>query len=287
MIILTICQSARLGRIQTMPVTSDDVRDIFRLIHEVCELGADAHAWRAHFQKRIMAMVDSTFASAFVMRLSLEPGGIKPAMELRVETGTNEAWRQFYSQGDVTVNPITPGIMARFGTDFTCTRQELVDDDVWYSSDFYRRVGVPSDYDQHLVSQVCIQPPGVVDGFGLARPVGAPPFGSREIEIIRMAHQELAFLWRRPDPLGVNALPKRLRQTLHCIRRAMGRKEIATELNISAHTAHAYEKALFTRYGVAGRAELMALLAASIQPTLLPLEQDNDYFLDGDESPPS
>jgi DNA-binding CsgD family transcriptional regulator len=225
-------------------------------------------------------MVDATMICGFVMRIAPDPAAVKPAVELMVETGTNQAWRTYAARGDLTNNPQTPHIMARFGTDFTCARQEFVDDATWYASDFYKQVCIPSGWDHSINSQVAIEPPGVVDGFGICRPIGAPPFGSREIEIVRMAHQELAFLWRRPDPLGVNALPKRLRQTLHCIRRAMGRKEIAAELNISAHTAHAYEKALFTRYSVTGRAELMALLAASIQPTLLPLEQDNDYFDD-------
>jgi DNA-binding CsgD family transcriptional regulator len=256
----------------------DDTRAVYRIIHELCELGADAHAWRAHLQCRILALVDATMASGYVMRLTLDPASIKPGVELGVQTGTNAAWQAFLAKGDLTENPLTPHIMARFGADFTCTRQELIDDATWYSNDFYTRVCLPSDWDQSLHSQVCINPPGVVDGLGLCRRPGAPPFGPREVAVVRLLHQELAHLWRKPDPLGVNALPKRLRQTLHCIRQGLGRKQIAQQLGLSAHTAHVYEKTLFGKYGVTGRAELMALLGSSIRPALLPLEQENDFI---------
>jgi DNA-binding CsgD family transcriptional regulator len=256
----------------------EDVRSIYRMIHEVCELGADAHGWRAHFQSRLISMIDATMANGYVMRLALKPAAIKPDVELMVLTGTNDAWKQYLARGDLTDNPQTPHIMARFGTDFTCTRQALVDDATWYGSEFYERVCVPSGWDHHIHSQVCIDPPGVINGCGICRPVGAPPFGTREVAIVHFAHQELAHLWRKPDPLGVNALSKRLRQTLHCIRQGLGRKQIAQQLGLSVHTAHAYEKTLFGKYAVTSRPELMALLGSSIRPALLPLEQDNDSF---------
>jgi DNA-binding CsgD family transcriptional regulator len=261
----------------------DQIRMVYRLVHELCELGADAAAWRAHFQSRMLHFIDATIANSYVMALNLDPSALKPGVELLVETGTNDAWREFLAKGDVSSNPETPAVMARFGTDFTCARQELVDDASWYSSEFYKRVCVPSDWDQHLLSQVCVTPPGVVDVNAFARPPGAPPFGPREVAIVRLAHQELARLWRKPDPLGVNVLPLRLRQTLHCIRRGLSRKEIAQQLGVSPHTAHLHEKTLFTRYAVAGRTELMALIASSISPTLLPLKQDNEFFEDPSE----
>ena len=259
-------------------LAEDEIRAVYRLIHEVCELGADAHAWRGHFQRRMLPLIDATIANSYVMSLNLDPSALKPGVELLVDTGTNEAWKQFLAKGDIRANPVNAAVMARFGTDFTCARQGLIDDANWYANDFYERVCVPSNWDQHLVSQVCIDPPGVVDVVAIARPPGAPPFGAREVAIVRLAHQELARLWRKPDPLGVNVLPLRLRQTLHCIRRGLSRKEIAQELGISVHTAHLHEKTLFARYGVAGRGELMALLASSISPALLPLRQDNDFF---------
>lgn len=263
-------------------VSPEDLHEMFRLIQEVCELGADAHGWRQHLQRRLLGLVSADMASGFVMGLGLDAAAMKFGVELIVETDTNQSWQEFLSKGDATANPVNAGVMARFGTDFTVTRQDLVDDVAWYASDFYRQVALPSDYDQHLVSHVCITPPGIVDVQCLARRPGRPPFTAAEVELVRLLHQELAHLWRKPDPLGVNHLPTRLRQTLHCIRRGLARKEIAESLNVSVHTAHLHEKTLFTRYGVAGRSELMALLGSSIRPTLLPLVQDNEYF----EPPP-
>jgi len=254
------------------------IKAVYRLIHEACELGADAHAWRAHFQASLLPMVNGATAVQYVMRLRTDPASIGPAVELAVDTNTSEAWKGYVARGDLTDNPQTPHIMARFGTDFTCTRQDLVDDAAWYANDFYSRVCVPSGWDQCMHSQVCIDPPGMVDGLGITRPPGAEPFGRRDVAIVRLAHQELAHLWRKPDALGVNTLPTRLRQTLHCIRSGLSRKEIAQQLRVSPHTAHLHEKTLFARFGVAGRMELMALIASSNRPALLPLKQDNDFF---------
>ena len=113
------------------------------------------------------------------MRLTLDPAAVKPGVELGVETGTNAFWQSYLAHGDLTDNPLTPHIMARFTTDFTCVRQELIDDATWYASDFYTRVCLPSDFDQSLHSHVCINPPGVVDGLNLCRPPGVLPSAPR------------------------------------------------------------------------------------------------------------
>src|SRR5213082_4101930 len=64
----------------------NDIRDVHRLIHELCELGADAHAWRVHFQARILSMLHATMASGYVIGLGLDPASIKPQVEFGVET---------------------------------------------------------------------------------------------------------------------------------------------------------------------------------------------------------
>lgn len=261
-------------------ITPDDLRQVFRLIHEVCELGADARAWRRHFLARLLELTGGNTAIGYVMHLALDPAGIKPSVELGVHVSTNAFWDAYVARGDLTENPQTAGIMSRGGGDFTCTRAELVDDVTWFGSRFYHEVALPSGWAECVNSQVFVAPPGVVDGFGLTRSPGSGPFGPREVAIVHLAHQELAHLWRKPDPLGVNTLPTRLRQTLHCIRRGLARKEIARELGVSIHTAHLYEKSLFKRFDVDGRGSLMALIASSLRPTLLPLAQENAFLDD-------
>jgi len=243
---------------------------LYRLLHELCEMGKDAYAWRGHFFSVMMPIVDAQFGSAYVMKHPIDDSNIWPRMPLAMHIAAADVWQDFVSRGDLRDIPFNEAIMARMGTDFTCTRQELVDDPIWYSSPFFRNIATAAGWDEALTSQTTISPPGYVNGFGFIRELGKPAFTSREVDIVQFVHGELARLWRRPDPLSVHTLPDRQREVLDHIRRGKGRKTIADEMKISEHTVHSYEKTLFERAGVSGRGELLAALSEIIRPNLLP-----------------
>ena len=52
-------------------------------------------------------------------------------------------------------------------------------------------------------------------------------------------------------------LSPRMAQTLTLLKCAYAEKEIANRLGISRHTVHVYVKALYRRFGVSSRAELL------------------------------
>ena len=54
------------------------------------------------------------------------------------------------------------------------------------------------------------------------------------------------------------ALPRRQDQTLQHLLRGDSEKQVAQKLSLSKHTVHVYVKALYRRYGVSSRAELLA-----------------------------
>ncbi|HZK80394.1 MAG TPA: hypothetical protein VFC46_04985, partial [Humisphaera sp.] len=203
---------------------------LYRLLHELCEMGKDAYAWRGRFFSVMMPMLDAQVGSAYVMKYPIDDSNIWPRMPLAMHIAAADVWQEFVERGDLRDNPITVGMMARMGTDFTCTRQELVDDDIWYGSSFVKKVATPAGWDQQLNSQTMVSPPGYVNGFGFLRALGKPAFTSREVNIVQFVHGELARLWRRPDPLSVHTLPDRQREVLDHIRRGKGRKTIADEM---------------------------------------------------------
>ena len=248
----------------------EDILQIYRLIHELCELGDDAYIWRARMLAELRAMTNADRAVAYVMNTSLDPSDVGPKTLLMINQELNESWEKFMQAGDWTGNPVTPSIMQRFGTDFTLVRQDLISDEVWYASDFYKNIASPADWDHSVYSQVAITPPGLVDGIGLARAVGKAPFDPSEVGIVRFLHRELARLWRRPDPIGIHTLPDRQREVLDGIRRGETRKTIADKMGVSDHTVHTYEKSLFERAAVRSRGELLARLAKLVHPNLLP-----------------
>jgi DNA-binding CsgD family transcriptional regulator len=250
--------------------SAEAVQQIYRLIHHWCEIGTDTYAWRASQMEELCRLLDAHLSTSYVMRFSLDPADIGPKMLVYCDRGLNDVWRAYLAKGDLSGDPVTPHIMRRFGTDFTSARQDCVDDETWYGSSYFKEVVRASNWDQPIYSQVAITDPSVVDGFSLGRLLGKPAFTPQEIGTVRFMHQELARLWRRPDPVGVHTLPARQREVLDGIRRGEPRKAIAGRMGVSVHTVHTYEKALFERAGVKSRGELLARLAKLVRPNLLP-----------------
>jgi DNA-binding NarL/FixJ family response regulator len=58
--------------------------------------------------------------------------------------------------------------------------------------------------------------------------------------------------------LKVEQLSRRMEQTLRSLLGGASEKQVAAKLGLSQHTVHVYVKALYKRYGVSTRAELLA-----------------------------
>jgi DNA-binding CsgD family transcriptional regulator len=247
-------------------VEIDDFRCASRLVHELCELGQDPVQWHTHLLTSLMRLLTASAGTAYIISPNLDPTQVAENWQLHLMP--NEAWARYIDQGDVTDQPHTPAMMARLGTDFTATRQELIDDATWYNSRFYQEIASRIGWDQLLVSQVVIPSIGMIHGLGICRGVGKDPFTAREKTLLNFVHTELAELWRKPEAAEIDSLSKRLRETIACMRRGMGRKEIAQELGISPHTVQTYERQLYEKFQVTSRGELLARLAKAIRPTL-------------------
>jgi DNA-binding CsgD family transcriptional regulator len=148
----------------------------------------------------------------------------------------------------------------------TRRRSELHDDGFWYSRanvNEHRRPGRIDDcvYSLHRVAA------GWIVGIGLHREWGdRKRFSRHDASIIQILHEQSAFLWRdvigegkRDRGEGIEAgLSERLRQTLMLLMSGASEKEIAMGLNVSRNTVHKYVTAVYRRFGVNSRAELMA-----------------------------
>jgi DNA-binding CsgD family transcriptional regulator len=256
------CQNA-----ERVELSAPTCRKIFRLIHELCELGNDPYAWNTRLLETVADWLGQTqFSMACVIRTkNFDPASLE--MPLNVSVNPNGVWERYFDIGDVRDQPNTPWMMARLGTDFAVRRRDIVTDEKWYGSAFYKRVCQPGGWDDMLASQVGIASMDTVHGISFSRAPG-DWFTQGEVELVRAVHAELAYLWRRPEVTQVDSLPRRLLETIAAMRRGLSRKEIATELDISPHTVHSYERQLFEKFEVNGRGELLARLASAIRPTL-------------------
>lgn len=95
----------------------------------------------------------------------------------------------------------------------------------------------------------------------LTRPQRREPFGDVDRRVVALFHHELGRLWRGVGPAVDTVLGPGLRQTLELLLDGASEKQIATRLQLSAHTVHDRVKRLYRRFDVHSRAQLSARLS--------------------------
>jgi DNA-binding CsgD family transcriptional regulator len=242
-----------------------DVRDVFRVIGEVRELGADPKVWRPHMVKRLRGLFQAeiVISSEVHARTTKVPGKIRVTdigwgcdsednlwdTQSEREDESLETWRLAAgdisqpASGDTVDVPVRPIKPVYGGTSFVLSQFRL----------------------PHI---------NAVDQLGIHRAFGEAPFSSAEHRLIRFFHKELGRFWKK-DALKAagdphHDLPPRLSQTLTELLAGHSEKEIAAKLDLSRHTIHNYVKALHQRFEVSSRGELLAKAGAASKPDFTP-----------------
>ena len=239
-------------------LTLGDVRCVFHLVREICELGDSPSAWRGHLLETVCRMTGTSMGISYVAPLEMKADEVGASVV--IERNVPPEFHRFVEQDDWAPSPVTPGIMSRLRQGFTLDRRRLCDDDTWYRSPFYNELLRKIRLDDQLISIVPLPEVSRFDGIGLCRQAGQQPFGPRERRLIALLHRELATLWRT-EPLGPRDpradLPTRLRQVLEHVTAGMSERQVAFRMGLSQHTVHSYLKVLHRRFGAASRVELI------------------------------
>ena len=234
-----------------------DVRQVFRLIGEVREIGADPDRWRPHMTCRLRQFLGAhvVISSEIHFRTTSTPNVLRV---VDIGWGCDEeeqTWRiQTEQQEEPKAYWLAAGVVPA------------------------RRDDLPADPDGELVpikpirpvyggtcfilSQYPLPHASAVDQLGIHRAWGDEPFSPSQHRLVRLFHVELGRLWkqdalkRAKDPS--NHLAPRLAQTLDELLAGSSEKQIAHKLDLSRHTIHNYVKALHQRFGVSSRGELLA-----------------------------
>jgi len=234
-----------------------DVRQVFRLIGEVREIGADPDRWRPHMTCRLRQFLGAHVAISSEIHFRTTP---TPNVLRVVDIGwgcdeEEQTWRiQTEQQEEPKAYWLAAGVVPA------------------------RRDDLPADPDGELVpikpirpvyggtcfilSQYPLPHASAVDQLGIHRAWGDEPFTPSQHRLVRLFHVELGRLWkqdalkRAKDPS--NHLAPRLAQTLDELLAGSSEKQIAHKLDLSRHTIHNYVKALHQRFGVSSRGELLA-----------------------------
>lgn len=244
-----------------------DVRNIFRLIGELRELGADPEQWRPHMVRRMQKLLDAELvisSEVHFRRINKEHVRV-------IDIGwgcdaTGEVWRIFTERDDE--NPedywVTPA-----------NHSEPEHPDAGNAALIPLRPTTPLYGGKcFILSQFPLPHVGAVDQLGLHRTNREDVFTRAEHRLVHLMHLELGRLWRKDvlanakDPTA--DLPPRLSQTLEELLNGASEKQIALKLELSRHTVHNYVKALHQRFQVSSRGELLSKIGKEKRPDFRP-----------------
>ena len=241
-----------------------DVRAVFHLIGECCELGDDATKWRRHMVSGLCRLTDAQLV--FGGEARIEPEGLMSAVHFADQGWPNTATRSYYlawlKDPRVLDNPPLRRFCLLPGQRLTRIRKQLIDDRTFFKSVFFNEMMRPFDMGDGLLSRHT--PPGRDWCHVLVfnRLLGDGRFGRREHRLIHLFQLEIAPLQglalatsEQPGSVG---LAPRLRQTLESLLEGDSEKQTARRLRLSVNTVHEYVTTLYRLFGVCSRAELLA-----------------------------
>jgi DNA-binding CsgD family transcriptional regulator len=244
-----------------------DIRQIFRIIGEVRELGADPARWRPHMVRRLRKLMRAEIVISSEIFVRSSPAAGKTPGVVRVHDigwgcdgsgDGDEVWR-IQTERDERPESYWVSVLAETLSPQAAAAEDKNPVAVKPTKPIY---GGSS----FILSQYPLPHLGAIDQLGLHRtrndPSGDEPFTEFDHRLVRLFHVELGRLWRKDalkrakDP--ASELPPRLAQTLASLQAGNSEKQVSIELGISPHTVHNYVKILHQRLGVSSRGELLA-----------------------------
>jgi DNA-binding CsgD family transcriptional regulator len=240
-----------------------DIRSAYRLIGECRDLASTPDLWQQRLFDGVLGLVGADKASGGEGSW-IRPGPVK--ILSAAWSGFDQAQLShlaaYLRSRDHVAHPILDALGHVRGTLVTRARRQLVPDRVWYRSILFNEYQRPADCDAQVTSICQTSAAGAINCVGVFRRVGARDFDGRERRLLHFFHGELGPLIGRvlvsaadPQP---DDLPPRLRQTLHCLLQGDSEKQVAARLGLSQATIHEYVTAVYRRFRVHSRGELMA-----------------------------
>jgi DNA-binding CsgD family transcriptional regulator len=245
-----------------------DLRNIYRLIGECRDLGADPLAWRRRLLEGVMQLTGARVG--YLVELLGFPGpGRRAGGKIQLGLEASRQTKLFAEHFEFMAQGGEDPMLRHFGAlpldrQHTFSTDQVLDLDQWRRSESFQMFHRRMDMDPGILSMCPLRSLGPQHHhtLSLRRCLHERSFSLRDVRLVDCLHHELASDVGRHLAAGhepsASTLPPRLRQTLEGLLEGLSEKQLADRLGISRATVHEYVTALYRRFGVSGRAELMA-----------------------------
>jgi DNA-binding CsgD family transcriptional regulator len=248
--------------------TLRQLRDLYLLVGECCELGADPLTWRRRMVEGLRGLLH---AEVLLYTESEQVAPVGRSRFLAPRLLVDHGW-SCQSDRQVLLDFMRIGELdwegAWYSPEYILAprpvlglhRERLVDDRTWYRGVFFNEWVRRSHNDHVLMSQYRIG--NQLNWFTVMGALGGRDFDRRQVRLLRLFAREYVTLFaKRLAPMGGASLcdlAPRVRQVLVCLMEGDSEKQAALRLGISRHTVHDYVKRLHHRFEVSSRGELLS-----------------------------
>lgn len=249
-----------------------DIRSSFRIVSDCRELGADLVAWQDRLLQGLCSLLHAQVGISGNMR-KFGTGEAESLGSVRRGWPDEQAerlWLEYALSVPVERTPEYPALIGKHDRLVTRTRDQLWGREAWYRSrtfnERHKRVGI----DDYVISLQRLPAGDMWHSLWIHRAIGEPGFTRRDWWIVRCVHEEVGrlignALSSAAEP-RVRDLTPRQRDALDGLLEGLSEKDLAARMGVSRATVHEHVLAVYRHFGVAGRAELLALFVGRDPP---------------------
>lgn len=258
---------------ESQSLRAKELRFLYCLLGECCEMGADPLAWRMHMLARLNTFFGARSSVCMDVTLDSQLHGIGTRINSTVTADKYSSTEQSVLSRciknlPIEGNPLGSSLfrLSREKGNCAMVRAEIVTNSAWERSqivtDYFALIGW---YD---MMKAILPTPNGFQCMNFAREKGASNFSRRLGKLLHCFVTELGTISEvRLAKLGSNSilsLPPRERQVLLALSEGDDEKQVALRLGITRNTVHEYVRRLLQRYGVSSRSELLMKSARQI-----------------------
>jgi DNA-binding CsgD family transcriptional regulator len=243
-----------------------DIRAVYRLVGECCELGADSTQWRQHMLEQLRVLSGARLALYMHIEnpLAAQEQIIEPLDNGFLEDHQRALWFHYQQTEAYKEDQFHQGYLRRVGRRvFTRSLTDVVDTKDWNRSRVFNDYIRPCELNDRISSAVQLSNDDTraLQVLVLHRDKRDHWYDRSTTRLIHLFHHEMMHYWgTRLVVPGSNQdlshISPRLRDILGCLLVGDSEKQIALKLNISRHTVNNHIQRLYRHFGVRSRAEL-------------------------------